>query len=85
LPEKDAISRFPKITNPAKPITYKTGTLPAITSAWSSDGPMIVHNKGVKIMSVRFASAQQVAVSVFSALVCTMLLVNAATSFVPVA
>jgi hypothetical protein len=54
-------------------------------SAWSSDGPMIVHNKGVKIMSVRFASAQQVAVSVFSALVCTMLLVNAATSFVPVA
>lgn len=35
-------------------------------------------------MSVRFASAQ-VAVSVFSALVCTMLLVNAATSFVPVA
>lgn len=36
-------------------------------------------------MSVRFASAQQVAVSVFSALVCTMLLVNAATSFVSVA
>jgi hypothetical protein len=36
-------------------------------------------------MSVRFASAQQVAVSVFSALVCPLLLVNAATSLVPVA
>ena len=36
-------------------------------------------------MSLRFASAQQVAVSVFSALLFTMVLVNAATSFVPVA
>lgn len=36
-------------------------------------------------MSLRFASAQQVAVSLFSALLCTMVLVNAATSFVPVA
>ncbi len=36
-------------------------------------------------MSLRFASAQQVAVSVFSALVCTMVLVNAATSFIHVA
>jgi hypothetical protein len=76
---------LPKISNAALSIAYKTGTLPAITSAWSSDGPTAIHNKGVKIMSVRFASAQQVAVSVFSALVCTMLLVNAATSFVPVA
>jgi hypothetical protein len=36
-------------------------------------------------MSLRFASAQQVAVSLFGALVCTMVLVNAATSFVSVA
>ena len=63
---------------------YKTGTLPAIVSAsvigWSGG-----RHKGVKVMSLRFASAQQVAVSVFSALLCTMVLVNAATSFVPVA
>ena len=36
-------------------------------------------------MSLRFASAQQVAVSLFSALVFTVVLANAATSFVSVA
>ncbi|HEX7695719.1 MAG TPA: hypothetical protein VF409_14600 [Sphingomonas sp.] len=79
------IIEFAKISNAANSITYKTGTLPAIVSAsvigWSG-GRQI---KGVKVMSLRFASAQQVAVSLFSALVCTMVLVNAATSFVHVA
>jgi hypothetical protein len=36
-------------------------------------------------MSVRYASAQQVAFSIFSALLCSAVLIGAATSIVPVA
>lgn len=49
------------------------------------EGPAPEKGKGVKIMSLRYELAQRFAVSVVGALFFTVVLVNAATSMVPLA
>lgn len=68
-----------------KPRRYGTGTLHANVGL-SIDGRSAGRaHKGVFHMFVRFASGQQIAFSVVGALLCTVVLINVATSLVPVA